>query len=59
MDRGTLQGELYVVSLFDYASERRCDVLTFPGFPPSILITRELSRSISGRDTRLDAMFVI
>jgi hypothetical protein len=31
-------------------------VLTFPGLPPSILITLELIRSISGRCTRLDAM---
>jgi hypothetical protein len=30
--------------------------LTFPGLPPSILITLELIRSISGRCTRLDAM---
>jgi hypothetical protein len=31
-------------------------VLTFPGLPPSILITLELIRSISGRWTKLDAM---
>ena len=31
-------------------------MLTFPGLPPSILITLELIRSISGRCTRLDAM---
>jgi hypothetical protein len=31
-------------------------LLTFPGLPPSILITLELIRSISGKCTRLDAM---
>jgi hypothetical protein len=31
-------------------------LLTFPGLPPSILITLELTRSISGKCTRLDAM---
>lgn len=31
-------------------------MLTFPGLPPSILITLELIRSISGKCTRLDAM---
>jgi hypothetical protein len=56
----TLESELVIIVSF--AESQRSFVgnvwfLTFPGLPPSILITLELIRSISGKCTRLDAMF--
>lgn len=49
----TLECELLDVSQGDCG---KTEDLTFPGLPPSILITRELMRSISGRCTRVAAM---
>jgi hypothetical protein len=55
----TLESELVIIVSF--AGSQRSFVvymrfLTFPELPPSILVTLELIRSISGRCTRLDAM---